>query len=219
MNTIQPDEGSKHPRRPVMTASVLLGAIILSVEIFRWTLVEWLTPFVEPILELALGCAFLFVSLWSLVHFVRQTKKLGAKRAGTPLLLNTAVVLIALFVPFAKMTTAMNFRWNYKKRMEVVSEVLGGKLGNSITNSDGRGNLIHLPPSYRGLSAGGDDILVYQRDGQTLIFFFDFRGILDNFSGFVYSTGNAKPHSGDFGGQFFEIEELRPGWYWASSAN
>jgi hypothetical protein len=219
MSTIRPSFGSRHPNKPVMTASVLLGVFILAVEIFRWTLVEWLTPLVEPILELALGCTFLFVLLWSLIYFVRQAKRLGAKRAGTPLLLNTAVLLVALFVPFTKMTTAVNFRWNYEKRMEVVSEVLDGKLGSSIGNSGGRGDLIHLAPKYRGLSAGGDDIMVYRRDGQTLIFFFDFRGILDNFSGFVYYTGNSKPQSGDFGGQFFEIEEVRPGWYWASSAN
>jgi hypothetical protein len=219
MDTTQPNVGSRPPTQPVITASFLLGVTVLAVEIFRWTLVEWLTPLVEPILELALGCAFLSVLLWSLVHLVWQAKKLGAKRAGTPLLINTVVLLVALFVPFTKLTTDLNFRWNYKKRMEVVSEVLDGKLGNSITNSGGRGNLIHLPPSYRGLSAGGDDIAVYRRDGQTLIFFFDFRGILDSFSGFVYSTGNTKPQSGDFGGEFVEIEELRPGWYWASSAN
>jgi len=218
MDTIQPNVSSRRPNEPVIAASFLLGTVIVAVEIFRWTLVEWLTPLIEPSLELALGCAFLVVLLWSLVQFVSQAKRLGAKRAGIPLLVNTAVLLVALFVPFGKMTTALNFRWNYKKRMEVVSEVLDGKLGNANSNSGGRGNLIHLPASYRGLSAGGDDILVYQRDGQTLIFFFDFRGILDNFSGFVYSTGNTKPHSDDFGGQFFEIEELRPGWYWASSA-
>jgi hypothetical protein len=101
----------------------------------------------------------------------------------------------------------------------VVSEVLDGQMRNSITSSGGRGDFIHLPPSYRGLSAGGDDIMVYRRDGKTLIFFFDFRGILDSFSGFVHSTGNTRPQSGDFGGQFLEIEELRPGWNWASSAN
>jgi hypothetical protein len=219
MDTIQPDVSAEHSNQPLIAASVFLGATILAVEIFRWTLVEWLTPLLEPNLELALGCAFLFVFLWSLVHLVRKAKKLGAKRAGIPLLVNSAVLLVVLFVPFTKMTTALNFSWNYKKRMEVVSEVLDGQMGNSITSSGGRGNLIHLPPSYRGLSAGGDDIIVYRRDGQTLIFFFDFRGILDSFSGFVYSTGNTKPQSGDFGGQFFEIKELRPGWYWASSAN
>jgi hypothetical protein len=53
--------------------------------------------------------------------------------------------------------------------------------------------------------------VVDRRDGQTLIFFFDFRGILDSFSGFVCSTGNTKPQSGDFGGQFIEIEETPSG--------
>jgi hypothetical protein len=219
MDTTQPNVGSRSLNQPVVTASLFLGATVLAFEVFRWTLVEWLTLLLEPILELALGCAFMFVLLWSLVHFVRQAKKLGTKRAGTPLLVNTAVLLIALFVPFTKMTTDLNFRWNYKKRMEVVSEVLAGKLGNSITNNGGRGNIIHLPSSYGGLSAGGDDIVVDRRDGQTLIFFFDFRGILDSFSGFVYSTGNTKPQSADFGGQFIELEELRPNWHWVSSAN
>jgi len=79
--------------------------------------------------------------------------------------------------------------------MEVVSEVLDGKLGNSITNSGGRGNLIHLTPSYRGLSAGGDDIAVYRRDVQTLIFFFDFRGILDSFSGLSIPRGTPSPRA------------------------
>jgi hypothetical protein len=66
MDTIQPNVGSRHPTQPVITASFLLGVIVLAVEIFRWTLVEWLTPLLEPILELALGCAFLSVLLWTL---------------------------------------------------------------------------------------------------------------------------------------------------------
>ena len=73
-----------------------------------------------------------------------------------------------------------------RRGWKLFSEVLDGKLGNSITTSAGPGNLIHLPPSYRGLSAGGDDIVVYRRDGQTLIFFFDFRGILDSNSRRIY---------------------------------
>jgi hypothetical protein len=113
---------------------------------------------------------------------------------------------------------ALNFKWNYTRRMEVVSDVLAGKLANAVDGSVG-GTVVHLPSPYRGVSAGGDDILIFRSDGKTLIFFFDFRGILDNFSGFVYSTDGTKPTNDDFGGQFFEVEQLRPNWFWASSAN
>ena len=195
-----------------------MGTILLAIHIFRWRVVEALTPFIEPTVESVLEVAYLLVLLWSLIHFIRQAKKLGARRAATPLLVNIAILLIVLFVPFTEITVGLNFRWNYTKRAEVVSAVLDGKMNQFITNSGGLGDFIHLPLSYRGLS-DGDDIMVYRRDGQTLIFFFDFRGILDSFSGFVYSTDDTTPKSGDFGGQFVELEHLRPNWYWASSAN
>jgi hypothetical protein len=218
VETIQPKVSLSRSDEWVLRASILLGAILLAVSIFRWTLVKVLTPFIEPTLESILRVAFVIVLLWALVHFIWQAKKLGAKRAGTPLLVNVSVLLIVLFVPFSEITVGLDFRWNYRKRAEVVSDVLDGKMNQFITNSGGLGDFIHLPSSYRGLS-DGDDIMVYRRDGQTLIFFFDFRGILDSFSGFVYSTDDTTPKNGDFGGQFVEIDHLRPNWYWASSAN
>ena len=218
VDTIQPKVSPSRPNESVLAASILLGVMLLGVSIFRVTLIEGLTPFMEPILEFILGVAFLLVLLWSVIHFIWRAKTLGAKQAAIPLLVNIAILLIVLFVPFVQITTGLNFRWNYRKRVEVVDAVVHGKMNQFITSSGGRGDFIHLPSSYRGLSDGGD-IMVYRRDGQTLIFFFDFRGILDSFSGFVYSTDDATPKSGDFGGRFIEIEHLRPNWYWASSAN
>lgn len=219
--TIEEQPPSRWPRalrEPVLVTSVSIGAVVLAVSVFRWTLVDWLTPLLEPILELSLGCAFLVVSTWAIVYFVRRWKKLGTLRAAAPCLINIGVLLIVLLVPFTEMTISLNFKWNYRKRMEVVSEVLDGRLAKSVPEGGGS-ELVHLPASYRGLSAGGGDIMIDHRDGQTLIFFFDFRGILDSFAGFVYSTGNTKPKNGDFGGQFFEVDQMRPNWWWVSSAN
>lgn len=211
--------GPRLSRVPVFVASVSVGAVVIAVSLFRWTLVDWLTPFIEPILELSLRCVFLAVSIWAILYFIKQLKKLGVLRAAAPSLVNVGVLLIVLFVPFTQLTVALNFKWNYRKRMAVVSQVLDGRLGKTISKTGGRGGLVHLPPPYQGTSAGGGDILIYQRDGQTLIFFFDFRGVLDSFAGFVYSTGNTRPQNGDFGGQFLEIEQERPNWWWVSSAN
>lgn len=203
---------------PVLVVSISLGSVLLAVSIFRWTLVVWLTVFFEPYFERALGWALLAVSLWSLIHLVMQVKKRGVVRAATPLLVNIVVLLMVFFVPIDAITAAVDFRWNYHKRMDVVSDVLDGKLASFVSGTTGRGDIVHLPAPYQGLSVGGN-IMTFRRDGQTLIFFFDFQGVLDSFSGFVYSTGDTKPKSGDFGGEFVEIRQLRPNWWWASSTN
>jgi hypothetical protein len=202
----------------VFRTSILLSALLLCVRIFRWTLVDWLTVFLEPFLEMAVGIVFLGVLLWSLVHFVRKRKTLG-KRSGFPLLINASALLIVLFVPFTEMAINLDFYANYASRMNVVSDVLTGKMEKYVTKSGGTGDMIHLPEPYGSLSSGGGDIIVYKREGETLIVFYSFRGILRSFSGFVYATGNAPPQNNDFGESFVEIEKLRPNWYWVASKN
>jgi hypothetical protein len=201
----------------VLVASAIIGSMLLLLSIFRWTRVEWLTPFIEPLLELVVSAVFLGVTIWALVHFIRRRRSLGTIRSVTPLAIDLLVLAIVIFVPFTKITIMLDFRWHLAKRTEVVDAVIDGKM--NVARSGGRGDLIHLPPKFQDLSAGGGDIMVTKKNGQVSIFFFSYRGILDSFSGFVYSTDNAKPEKGDFGGNFVEVEQLRPNWYWAASRN
>jgi hypothetical protein len=202
----------------VLGTSIFLSALLLSINFFRWTLVDWLTVFLEPFLEMAIGIAFLGVLAWSLVHFVLKFKTFGS-RSGLPLLINVCVLLVALFLPFTAITIKLDFYTNYASRMKVVNDVLHGKMEKYVTQRGAFGNMIHLPEPYKGLSSDGGDVIVFRREEQTLILFYSFRGILRSFSGFVYATGNATPQNGDFGENFFEIERLRPNWYWVASKN
>jgi hypothetical protein len=126
---------------------------------------------------------------------------------------------VAIFVPFTALTTNLGFRVYYGARTAVVGDVLAGKYDNHIENKGGRGDWIALPASLSYLSSGGGEIVRFNHQGRTLIFFFSYRGILDSFSGFVYSTDNMPPTNGDFGGQFVEIIPLRKNWFWAASRN
>jgi hypothetical protein len=207
----QPKAESQPRTNLALPVSIFTGAILLLVRIFQLAFVNMLTVFLEPALELVLRGASLLVLIWSLAHFIRRAKTLGIFRSATPLLINLVVMSIIWLVPISELTTELNFRWNYNRRMQVVSEVLGGKFGSS--------DLIHLPDSYPALS-DGDDVMVSRRaNGQTVIFFFTFRGILNSFAGFVYCTGAAHPENDDFGANFFEIDQLGPNRYWASSRN
>ncbi len=81
----------------VLKASVLCGAVLLAIEIFKWTLVEWLTPFILPLIELATFGVFLVITVWSLVHFIRQRKRLGMNKAVAPFALNIVVLWFSSF--------------------------------------------------------------------------------------------------------------------------
>jgi hypothetical protein len=211
-------EGIRRLRTPAlkMAFCVFLAAILIS--LFRWTLVEYITPFIEPIFEITIGLLFLVSLIWSVVHLTRAWRQ-GAGLALSPLVINLITVLVVAFVPFTLLTTQLNFRMHYGDRMAAVSSVLDGRYENLVRNRGGRGDLITLPPQLSYLSSGGGDIMRWHRPNATLIFFFDYRGILDSFSGFVYSTDDSPPRDGDFGGRFVEIERLRQNWFWATSRN
>lgn len=196
-------------------ASCALGSTIL-INLFRWTVVEYLTPFIEPLLEIGIGIFLLVSLIWSVAHFIARRKH-GSVKALTPLAVNIATALLVIFVPFTELTTSLNFRLHLNSRMAVVNDVLAGRYENDIKSAGGRGDLITLPSRLSGLSSSGGEIVRFRRQSDTLILFFDYRGILDSFSGFVYSTDDLPPKTGDFGGKFFQIERLRNNWFWVSS--
>ena len=214
---MSPSVRSKLGGRAFILSLCALLALLL-VNLFRWTSVEYLTPFLEPLLEIGVGVFFLVSLVWSAVHLIRKRRD-GITDAFTPLAVNVATVLIVMLVPFTELTTNFDFRVHLSARTSVVNDVLAGKYEDRIRNAGGRGDLISLPPRLSDLSSSGGEILRFRRQNDTLILFFDYRGILDSFSGFVYSTDDFPPQSGDFGSKFFAVERLRVHWFWVSSRN
>jgi len=66
------------------------------------------------------------------------------------------------------------------------------------------------------LSNGGGDILLEKANEQYFVLFFTYRGVLDNFSGFVYSSDNKKPQLRQFGGYIKAIVKMKKHWYYIS---
>ena len=210
--------GNRQPRTLALAIALCVFIAAIFISLFRWTLVEYLTPFIEPYVEMTIGLLFCVSLAWSTVHLIRAWKH-GARSALSPLVTNLVTVIMVTLVPFSFLTMQFDFRTHYRARMTVVSGVLDGSYENLVQNKGGRGDLIALPTHLSYLSSGGGDIIRWHRQNATLIFFFDYRGILDSFSGFVYSSDDSPPREGDFGGRFEEIERLRQNWFWATSRN
>jgi hypothetical protein len=76
---------------------------------------------------------------------------------------------------------------------------------------------VELPPDYRYLSKGGGDIMVDTSDGITSIFFYTYRGVLDNFSGYMYRSNDTHPIRDFMGGDWAETTRKDRYWYFCAS--
>ncbi|WP_201714934.1 hypothetical protein [Rossellomorea arthrocnemi] len=190
-----------------MILSVVSSVMVVALAFFQWHLVHILTPFLMPFLWLMAGGFFLVTMIFSIIAVIKR-------QGWKPVLIQSLTIVFIIFFPFTKVVLNMDFEKKRAERETVVKQVQEGAITSNASYND---SLIHLPKRYEKLSSGGGDILVEKKKQKWMVLFFTFRGILDSFSGFVYSSSGEKPRTGDFGGDFIEIEQLYEHWYFVSS--
>ncbi|MFI8684447.1 hypothetical protein [Rossellomorea sp. NPDC077527] len=190
-----------------LVLSIVSSAMMVALAFFQWDLVHILTPFLMPFLWLAVAGIFLVTAIFSIIALFK-------KQGWKPVLIQAMTVIFIIFFPINKVVLNLDFEKHRKERDAVVKKVMEGTLTSNVSYND---SVIHLPEEYGALSKGGGDIVIDKRNDEMLILFFTFRGLLDSFSGFVYSSSGEKPRSGDFGGDFIEIEPLAEHWYFVRS--
>ncbi|MBP9718100.1 hypothetical protein KBD59_02270 [Candidatus Gracilibacteria bacterium] len=203
---------TKHRPLPAVTRfSIGVSAIVLAVSIFRWNLVEIFTPFLEPLLELVVLIVFVIALIWSLIFCLMEFKR-QKKIALLPVLINIATLIIVLFVPFTAITLKINFYLNLDRREEVVEMIKNG----AITPTSPSNDSIALPGKYKYLSSGGGDVIVENNGIEPNVFFFTYRGVIDNFAGFAFQSGDSEPQKYDFGCEYVELQKIKDHWFWMS---
>jgi hypothetical protein len=188
--------------------SVTSALVLLMSLAFQWNIIDALTPFLGGPL---LGLAWLLVmasAVWAAAHAYRHRGE-GAS-AFTPLIVSTGTLLIAFLVPFTQLWLYANFHLNKSAREQAVANVRSGAL---IPNVAHNAKLIALPRDS-GVSMGGDEIIVEGPPNNPYVFFFTFRGILDNYSGFLWVPDEGRPEQfGDASEPGTEIESFGGNWY------
>ncbi|XCN73337.1 MAG: hypothetical protein Q3M24_00860 [Candidatus Electrothrix aestuarii] len=180
-----------------------------------WELIDILTPFIFPLILMGVLVIFWATLAWSLVHVLRK-KRYKKTFAFFPLGMQLLALLIIMTVPFSSIMLDLDFKRHLKEREKVVSRVISGELKPNVAHNT---SLILLPDDQKYLSKGGGEIMVEKHSGETSVFFFMFRGVLDNFSGFMYRSDDSNPQRDDFDGDFFEIKRINENWYWAASGD
>jgi hypothetical protein len=196
-----------------MLSIAIIGSMtIILLNIFRWTLVDIFTPFFAPFIEIIGYFIFIVCSLIIFIYYVASRKNRRA-RNKIPILLNVGVLVLVLVIPITSITLNLDFRYHKSERDEVVQLVLNGSLNPNVSHNE---SLILLPNEYKKLSKGGGEIVVEGTGQGTHILFYTYRGVIDNYAGFIYTVDGRRPDAVRFG-DFIEVKKLNRYWYWVSA--
>lgn len=191
----------------LLWTSIFFGLLLILERSFQWALFETLTPFFASILTLVLILTILGVFTWSIIYLIKFHKK--NKLAWCPFCINLMAIFIFSLFTFGDLYIKSYFSVHSKKLEAVVQMTKSGELPiNRLT--------IALPKEYRNISKGGS-IVVERTESGINILFFTVRGLVDNFSGYVYISGNESPTMKNFScGKIVNMEKLKDHWFWIS---
>jgi len=193
----------KHNR--LLFLALASSILVILIAFFQWYLIDIITEFLMlPIWLLTFGF-FIFITVKTIMNLFKN-------KDWKPFTIQILTILLWLFFPFTQVMLDLDFKMNKSERKEVVEMVENGTLKPNVSYDS---SLILLPKKYEQLSKGGGEIVI-EKNGD-LVLFFTYRGMLDNFSGFVYSPNDKKPNQSDFDGDFKQIEKLDKNWYFVGS--
>ncbi len=193
--------------------AVISSVLLILLSAFQWSLVEIITVFLMVPLFGIVGVFFIGCMISSLTCLLKF-KTIGRKSL-TPIAIQVAALLLVIYVPFTMFWLKVDYAINKEQRGVVVTEVLNGQLKPNVAHNS---SLINLDEHYSGLSRGGNDIVIEHHENLTYIFFFTFRGILDNYSGYLYvPEGGAPEKYSDLDeAETTEIKHIESNWYLVS---
>ncbi|MCZ7662555.1 MAG: hypothetical protein M5U22_06295 [Thermoleophilia bacterium] len=184
-------------------------AALIVVTALQWSLIDSLTPFGYYPLLLGLWALWFLVGIGALVtYLVRRPRRLGS---ALPMLVCVATFFVLVFVPVTAIQAKIDFRAHRVEREALVARVLSGELAVD----DG---LVALGPQEPRLSRGGNEVAVEKVGSGSYVLFFAVRGVLDNYSGYLWVPSGGDPRSfWDLSeSESCEIKRYDDHWYWVA---
>ncbi|MFJ8266463.1 hypothetical protein [Peribacillus asahii] len=193
----------KHNR--LLFLALASSILVILIAFFQWYLIDIITEFLMLPIWLVIFGFFIFITVKTIINLFKN-------KDWKPFTIQLLTILLWMFFPFTQVMLDLDFKMKKSEREEIVEMVEDGTLKPNVSYDS---SLIQLPEKYDRLSKGGGEIVIEKNDNSVL--FFTYRGILDNFSGFVYSPNDKKPNQNDFDGDFKQIEKSEENWYFVGS--
>jgi hypothetical protein len=169
-------------------SAIFASLAIVVFSVFKWSIIDWITLFLYIPLAIVVWLIFLSTVIAS-ITCITKWGEMGFYSL-TPLAINVVVFLVVFLVPFTTLWLKANFTIYKNVREEIVDEIYKGELQPNVSHNS---SLIALDKSYPRVSMGGNEIVVEEHEDKEYILFFTFRGVLDNYSGFIYVPEGGEP--------------------------
>ncbi|TCS96684.1 hypothetical protein [Hazenella coriacea] len=193
--------------RVPLILSIFSSVLVLLFLVFQWSIVDIITPFLMIPLWMVLSGFFILVTVIALIVLFKS-------KNWKPIAVQAITISLWLFFPFNQIILDLDFKMNKSEREKVIKMVENQTIKPNVSYNP---SLIRLPKEYQHLSKGGGEIVLEKNGNDYYIFFYTFRGLIDNFSGFVYSPNDKEPNPDDFGVDFIEVDKLDKNWYFISA--
>ena len=198
-------------RNLVIYISIMSSLLLILLYFLQWTLVEYITPFLIPLVFSLFWGLFTLSFLYSIIEFFRNTNR-TRRKAKVSLIVMLLTLIFVVTVPFTKIIIRVDFWMNYLKRHEVVNWLQSTQIQNKATFET---QFLELPIELSRVSRSGEIIFSID-NGDLKVFFFTYRGILDNYSGFVYDSSASNKLQEFLGDNVREEIKMADNWFWVS---
>lgn len=193
--------------------AIISSILLILLEAFWFSIVDVVTVFGILPLSAMIWLFFIGCSIASLTCLLKF--ETAGKSSLKPIAIQSITLLMVIYIPFTTLWLKVDYITNQEQRNVVVQEVLSGKL---VPNVEYNSSSINLGDKYPNLSKGGNDIIIEHHDNFTYVFFYTFRGILEDYSGYLYvPEGGAPDRFSDLDEtESTEIKYIEDNWYFVS---
>jgi hypothetical protein len=160
---------------------------------------DWPSGFVLMVILPLAALLFFACGLWSATQLLRIRK--DGVRFAVPFLICALTLAALVYAPLQQIYLQHDFWARRADRERIVARVENGEL---IPNVDDNKNLIALGERAPYVSAGGNDIVIDDRDEGAYVLFLTSRGLKHYFSGFLRVPPGGDPK------KFFEFSDKPP---------
>ena len=185
--------------RAGVLAAATVSLVTLSIATFELSMADWPSGFVLMVILPLAALLFFACGLWSATQLLRIRK--DGVRFAVPFLICALTLVALVYAPLQQIYLQHDFWTRRADRERIVARVENGEL---IPNVDDNKNLIALGERAPYVSAGGNDIVIDDRDEGVYVLFLTSRGLKHYFSGFLRVPPGGDPN------KFFEFEDKPP---------
>lgn len=148
----------------------------------------------------------IILTIIAVIHIIINRQDLSVK-IFIPLTINLVFFIFLLYQPISTSLLQIEFTLKKDARMDIVEQFNEGKL--ELINE----HFYKIPATYRKkfISDGNE---IFQTGD--LLFFYHIRGVIDNFSGYVYSPSGEPPTSDDVQADIIYMKKMNQNWYYVS---